>query len=134
MHVRLRITTRVLRTVDKCGGLDEYLLGTKARRIKELGMGGWKLRWRIMQTDKVKERFRKEREALGLLPLEDELGWESHLVGKADRLEAISQIDEELAKGAEITLGEVEEGESLEEDVMKGDFMEERSPDGKIIV
>jgi large subunit ribosomal protein L28 len=133
-YIRLRITARVLRTVDKCGGLDEYLLGEKARRIKELGMGGWKLRWRIMQTDKVKERFRKQREALGLPPLEDSAGLGLNTISKADELEAITQIDEALAKGAELTLGEVEEGDMLEEDVMEEDFMEEKSPDGKIIV
>lgn len=54
----------MLRTIDKVGGLDEYLLGGKAARIKELGMGGWKLRWRIMGSVKIKERFAREREAL----------------------------------------------------------------------
>lgn len=57
---------RVLRTIDKVGGLDEYLLGGKASRIKELGMGGWALRWRLLQTESVKERFRRERERLGV--------------------------------------------------------------------
>jgi len=133
MHIRVRITTRVLRTVDKCGGLDEYLLGSKARRIKELGMGGWKLRWRIMQTDKVKERFRKEREALGLPPLKEDL----ERVNEADRLEAMTQIDAQLAKGSEVMVGEVEEAdlaEDVDEDVLSEDFMEEKSPDGKITV
>jgi large subunit ribosomal protein L28 len=114
--------------------LDEYLLGTKARRIKELGMGGWKLRWRIMQTDKVKERFRKAREAFGLPPLEDGAGSEPNAVTKAGELEAITQIDQELAKGAELTLGEVEEGDMVEEDVIDQGFMDEKSPDGKIVM
>src|ERR1700710_245959 len=35
IFVRTRVTTRVLRTIDKCGGLDEYLLGEKANRVKE---------------------------------------------------------------------------------------------------
>lgn len=65
--VKIKVQARVLRTIDKVGGLDEYLLGGKAARIKELGMGGWKLRWRIMGTERIKERFAKEREALGLL-------------------------------------------------------------------
>ncbi len=69
-HVRTRVSTRVLRTIDKVGGLDNYLLGDKSRRILELGPWGWKLRWRIMQTDAVRARFRAQREALGL-PVDD---------------------------------------------------------------
>ncbi|OAA56142.1 50S ribosomal protein l24 [Niveomyces insectorum RCEF 264] len=66
VSIRTRISARVLRTVDKAGGLDEYLLGSKPARISELGPWGWRLRWRIMQTQRVQERFRREREALGL--------------------------------------------------------------------
>ena len=54
--------------MDKVGGLDEYLLGEKPARIKELGMGGWLLRWRIMQTDVVRQRFAAERAQMGLSP------------------------------------------------------------------
>ena len=57
----------MLRTMDKCGGLDEYLLGEKPGRIKELGVEGWRLRWLVMRTGKVRRRFEKEREALGLV-------------------------------------------------------------------
>ncbi|RKF61638.1 54S ribosomal protein L24, mitochondrial [Erysiphe neolycopersici] len=71
--ISVRITTRVLRTLRKVGGLDEYLLGEKSARIKELGMTGWKLRWQLMQTPKIKERYRKQREVLGLPPLEEDL-------------------------------------------------------------
>lgn len=71
---------RVLRTIDKVGGLDEYLLGGKAARVKELGMGGWALRWRIWQTEMVRERFRRERERLGV----PEGGWEG-LIRKMKR-------------------------------------------------
>lgn len=59
---------RVLRTIDKVGGLDEYLLGDKPMRIKELGPWGWKLRWRIMQSEVIFERFAMERVKLGLVP------------------------------------------------------------------
>ena len=55
--------------MDKVGGLDEYLLGEKPARIKELGMGGWLLRWRIMQTDVVRQRFAAQRAQMGLPPL-----------------------------------------------------------------
>ena len=64
--VRVKVLARVLRTIDKVGGLDEYLLGEKPGRIKDLGMGGWALRWRLMRTDAVKERYRLQRIALGL--------------------------------------------------------------------
>lgn len=64
--VRTRVSTRVLRTVDKVGGLDTYLLGSKPARIAELGPWGWRLRWRIMQTPKVQEQFRQQRIAFGL--------------------------------------------------------------------
>ncbi|MCJ1428451.1 39S ribosomal protein L24, mitochondrial, partial [Sticta canariensis] len=64
--VRVRLQARVLRTIDKLGGLDEYVLGNKAQRIKELGAAGWELRWSIINTKKVRERFRRERKKLGL--------------------------------------------------------------------
>jgi large subunit ribosomal protein L28 len=69
--VQTRVTTRVLRTIDKAGGLDNYLLGYKTQRIKDLGPWGWKLRWRIMQSEAVKQRFAAERMALGLSPKSD---------------------------------------------------------------
>ncbi|KAL0471160.1 hypothetical protein QR685DRAFT_525613 [Neurospora intermedia] len=79
VFVRTRVTTRVLRTIDKVGGLDEYLLGHKAARVKELGPWGWMLRWRIMQTPEIRERFAKEREALGLSPGLEEKSLEEQL-------------------------------------------------------
>jgi large subunit ribosomal protein L28 len=105
--IKIRITARVLRTVDKCGGLDEYLLGEKAGRIKELGMGGWKLRWRIMQTEKVKERFRLQRKKLGLPPKEEVLiGSNGNLVTKEQVEEEVRFYDRELERGTEIDVGE----------------------------
>lgn len=67
--IRIRVTARVLRTIDKVGGLDEYLLGEKPARIKELGMGGWLLRWRMIKTAAVAERFAQERQRMGLPPV-----------------------------------------------------------------
>jgi large subunit ribosomal protein L28 len=64
--IRVKVSTRALRTIDKVGGLDEYLLGDKAARIRELGMGGWALRWRVMRSPAGLERRRAGREALGL--------------------------------------------------------------------
>ena len=116
----MRITTRVLRTVDKVGGLDEYLLGEKAGRIKELGMGGWRLRWRIMQSERVKERFRKQRAELGLLPLEEEV---KSITGKkatkAQVAKEVEDFDKELKDGEELEVGEVGEGKFMEEDSSK---------------
>jgi large subunit ribosomal protein L28 len=124
-YIRLRITTRVLRTVDKVGGLDEYLLGEKAGRIKELGMGGWKLRWRIMQTEAVKERFRKQRELMGLPPKEELFYGSEGILATAEQVEdEIKQFDENLQKGKDVDIGEeVEEQISVDEG-----FMNEEPP------
>jgi large subunit ribosomal protein L28 len=122
-YLKLRITTRVLRTVDKVGGLDEYLLGEKAARIKELGMGGWKLRWRIMQTDRVKERFRLQREMLGLPPKEEIFTTSNgQQATKLEVAEEIEQFDADLAKGQEL-----EVGEDMEEQRTESEFMQEES-------
>jgi len=109
----------VLRTVDKCGGLDEYLLGDKAARIKELGMGGWKLRWRIMQTETIKERFRLERQALGLPPKEElALGSDGLPVSPEQVAEEIQKYDDAL-EDEEIDMGEELEAESSEPQFME---------------
>jgi large subunit ribosomal protein L28 len=57
-----------MRTIRKCGGLDQYLLGDKPARIKELGLFGWRLRWRVMNSHLMRQKFQKERENLGLPP------------------------------------------------------------------
>lgn len=69
--VKTRLTTRVYRTIKKEGGLDEYLVSHKKRRVEELGPAGWRLRWLVMQTEAMQEKFGKEREALGLPPKEE---------------------------------------------------------------
>ncbi|KAK0100833.1 39S ribosomal protein L24, mitochondrial [Cadophora gregata] len=129
-YIRLRITTRVLRTVDKVGGLDEYLLGEKAGRLKELGIGGWKLRWRIMQTDRVKERFRRQRELLGLPPKEDDLVTSD---GQAATPQQVAQemeaFDADLKKGQE-----VEVGENMEAGEAEPGFMHEQPPKQEKVV
>lgn len=67
---KLKVQHRVLRTIKKVGGLDNYLLDDKPSRIKELGLRGWNLRWRIMNSPVMQDRFAKEREELGLAPPE----------------------------------------------------------------
>ena len=64
LHIPIR--ARVLRTIRKCGGLDEYLLGDKPSRIKELGLLGWKLRWMVMNSPSMQKRFAAEREKYGV--------------------------------------------------------------------
>lgn len=59
---------RVLRTIDKVGGLDEYLMGESPGRVRELGMEGWKMKWRLMQTEWGRERMRRRRVELGARP------------------------------------------------------------------
>jgi len=72
LNVELAIptTARVMRTITKCGGLDEYVLGEKPARIKELGLLGWKLRWLVLKSKNMQEKHRKQRERLGLPPAE----------------------------------------------------------------
>lgn len=65
-NVRTRLTLRVLKTIRKEGGITNYLLKSKPQRIKDLGPGGWNLRWLLMQTKGVQERLNAERRELGL--------------------------------------------------------------------
>lgn len=69
--IQVKVQARVLRTIDKVGGLDEYLLGNKPARIKELGVEGWRLRWEVMRTPKIRDKIKAERVKLGL----PEGGW-----------------------------------------------------------
>ncbi|SPQ27108.1 21745ee3-358f-4d16-9478-8f28aee4ca86 [Thermothielavioides terrestris] len=109
VFVRTRVTTRVLRTIDKAGGLDEYLLGRTPQRVKDLGPWGWRLRWRIMQTPAVRARFAAERAALGLPPKEDaELRAEAEASlpeGAASADGLMAETDRMLEEGAEFELG-----------------------------
>lgn len=66
MWLMLRVTHRCMRTIEKCGGLDAYLLGHKPARIKELGLLGWKLRWLVLTSPSMKQRLQEERKKLGL--------------------------------------------------------------------
>ena len=64
---------RVLKTIDKVGGLDNYLLGDRKGRIRELGVGGWALRWRLWRTEAVRQRMEEMRRQMGL---EGQAPWE----------------------------------------------------------
>lgn len=69
-NLQVRVSTRVMRTIDKVGGLDEYLLGSKSARIKELGVAGWQLRCQVMASKHMQAAYNKERSALGLPQLD----------------------------------------------------------------
>ena len=60
----IRITAQCMRTIKKCGGLDQYLLGDKPARIKELGLFGWRLRWQILNAPTMKEELAKKTQIL----------------------------------------------------------------------
>ena len=91
-----------MRTIDKVGGLDEYLLGEKMGRVKELGMGGWALRWRVMRTQMVRERFAMERARLGLVGLggqgEEVVGVDGEVVEEEEMARQEAAFDRALDK------------------------------------
>jgi large subunit ribosomal protein L28 len=113
--VRVKVLARVLRTIDKVGGLDEYLLGESAARVKELGMGGWALRWRVMRTEWYRMRRVEERRRLGL----PEKGWVGEGKGTEGEVEeglsakeidqVLDKVDREAEKGGDVAveLGEL---------------------------
>ena len=68
----IRITASCMRTIKKCGGLDQYLLGDKPARIKELGLFGWQLRWKVMNSAMMRKEFSQQRSAL---MMEGEMPW-----------------------------------------------------------
>jgi large subunit ribosomal protein L28 len=124
----------VLRTIDKCGGLDEYLLGEKPARIKELGMLGWSLRWKVMRTDWYNNKMREEVARMNLPPKV-----ESHLLAElelsrgnarstvtAQQLkEQIKEVDEQLGKSGK----KEPEKEAEEERIL---FMAEQPPSSRL--
>ena len=48
--IKMKLTARVLRTITKEGGLDNYVTKDKEARIKELGLYGWRLRHDVMKA------------------------------------------------------------------------------------
>lgn len=74
-----------------------------------------------MQTDKIKERFRLQREMLGLPPkVEAPTKWNGQKATRQQVAEDIQNFDADLAKGQEL---EIEEG--IEEQVEEPGFMQE---------
>lgn len=54
--IKMKMTTRVLRTITKEGGLDNYITKEKEARIKELGIFGWNLKYDILRAREAAER------------------------------------------------------------------------------
>ncbi|GMM33404.1 mitochondrial 54S ribosomal protein YmL24/YmL14 [Saccharomycopsis crataegensis] len=57
--IRINVATKVLRTITKEGGIDNYLTKDKPARIKELGPSGWKLRFRVLMKRAEAENPKK---------------------------------------------------------------------------
>lgn len=54
--VSTRVSTTLLRTVTKEGGIDNYLLKDKPARVKTMGIKGWKLKYEIMMQKQIDEQ------------------------------------------------------------------------------
>ncbi|KAJ5762432.1 uncharacterized protein N7511_005814 [Penicillium nucicola] len=62
----IKVTKRALRSIQKSGGLDRYLLSDRPRRLKELGPFGWNLRYQVMQTPSIQARLKCQRIKLNI--------------------------------------------------------------------
>jgi large subunit ribosomal protein L28 len=90
-HLFIKVTRRALRTIYKAGSLDNYLLDDRPARIKEMGIFGWELRWKIMQTPKIQEQFKEQRKKLGL---PEPLSLEEWMKAKEEEIQ--EQVDKYL--------------------------------------
>ncbi|CUS08428.1 unnamed protein product [Tuber aestivum] len=112
MHFSLDITTSVLRTIDKVGGLDAYLTGTKPARLKELGPTGWRLRWRVLNSPNYKRQLQAERKALGLADGQEPVfPAAASAAGASDKLGG--SLEDAFGGGEEGVKGEGEEEEEV---------------------
>ncbi|KAF1852213.1 uncharacterized protein K460DRAFT_270468 [Cucurbitaria berberidis CBS 394.84] len=116
-RIKLRITSKVLKTMDREGGLDEYLLKDNEHRIKELGPMGWALRWTLMQKPEVIARLRTDAAALGIDQATIDKQWptpQMMVLQKAAQGALLAQ--QEYAETAEQEMWEPEEAEEPESD------------------
>ena len=100
-------------TVDKVGGLDNYILGSKAARLEELGPLGWSLRYRLLNSKAVKNMHEDERLKLGIPELEAAVA-----EAKAAAEAAEAAAAEEEARNAP-AVAEYEEVQALDAEVMR---------------
>lgn len=54
--IKMRLTARVLKTITKEGGLDNYLIKDKSARVKELGLFGWRLKYDVLKAQEGMKR------------------------------------------------------------------------------
>ncbi|KAF9698588.1 hypothetical protein EKO04_003514 [Ascochyta lentis] len=120
-RIKLRVTSNVMKTIDREGGLDEYLLKDSVQRVKELGPTGWALRWTLMQRPAVIDRLRAEAAALGLdqatidkqWPTPEMLSQQKH----ADRVLARAQALAEAGEAHNVEQGMWEGEEGVKDEV-----------------
>ncbi|KAF2024415.1 50S ribosomal protein-like protein L24 [Setomelanomma holmii] len=122
--IKLRITSKVLKTMDREGGLDEYLLKDNEHRLKELGPLGWALRWTLLQKPEVVDRMRTQAAALGLHQSTIDAQWPTRRMLPDQKLSQDS-----LVRAADL-IGD-EHGEIAEEQHLdaKEDLAESATPD-----
>ncbi|RPA86217.1 hypothetical protein BJ508DRAFT_411410 [Ascobolus immersus RN42] len=65
-RMKVKVCVGVLRTIDKVGGLDNYLLGSTPARVKELGPFGWALRWKVLKQKAARGELPKNSPIYGI--------------------------------------------------------------------
>jgi large subunit ribosomal protein L28 len=115
--VKLRITSSVLKTMDREGGLDEYLLKDNEHRLKELGPLGWALRWTLLQKPVVLDRMRTDAAALGLDQATIDAQWPT-----PDMLTQQKVAQRGLVRAAELIGEEYEDDAEDAEDLHSGEL------------
>jgi large subunit ribosomal protein L28 len=103
--IKLRITAKVLKTMDREGGLDRYLLRDNESRVKELGPLGWALRWTLMQKPEIRDEMRAKAAALGIDQATIDAQWPTEQM-----LAEQKRSTRELVKASELIPEEYEEG------------------------
>ncbi|KAB8345972.1 hypothetical protein FH972_023024 [Carpinus fangiana] len=111
--LRLRVAARVLRTIDKVGGLDNYLLGTSAQRVKELGEEGWRLRWAVLHSPAVQARMAESAALRQMVQGVGEGGWSAEELAAEEGEDAGFELLGEEGGVGEQAVEEVKEEESF---------------------
>lgn len=103
-RIKLRITSNVMKTIDREGGLDEYLLKDSVQRVKELGPTGWALRWTLMQRPEVIDRLRAEAVALGIDQATIDKQWPTpEMLSQQKYADRVLAREQALAQAADVS-------------------------------